>query len=280
MTAPIVAHSNPREPDMLTVSQDDRSQEYRDFLKYVAETSGVISYQQLVVLYPAICQAAMTWLLDKKQSVDFGFARFHPCPHRANWKQIMVSLFPSMGTALLGKPRAVKEAILTSTGFLTKLLSGELLAVGSERYVVWGIETELKRSWWRAMYRMEMYKFSQLGSTGYATHTAKQIVRLKQRLVNAYLSFLRQVSYPVARIVHSRVYRRGYIAPYVPKGKVRPVALGADLPTDYVVTRDPERIVTPSLLDLASTDADVPEVPDIQQESKNLRITRDDFAGR
>ena len=269
---PIVAQTNPPSPDLLTVSQEVRSQEYRDFLKYLAQSSGIASYEQMSILFPAICQGAMEWLLKEKKSVDFGFVMLHPMPHRANWKQILLALFPTLGVSLLGKSRQVKEDSFRSSGFWAKLFSGELLAVAQERYVVWGVETELKRSWWRAMYRYERWKHSSLGSVGYATHTARQIERLKSRITNVYISFLRQVAYPCGKVQHSRVYRRGFIVPFVPRGKVRPVA-DPDIPVDYIVPRSEKELVPPTLADLISTDAGVPEVSDIRPDNQDLRVT-------
>lgn len=261
-------------PNLATVNlKAERSAEYAAFLKYVSTKSGVISYAQLSVLYPAICQGAMEWLLQEKKSVDLGFMLLHPTPHRANWKQAMIAMFPQLGPSILGKARVVREAILTSSGFETKMLSGELLAVGSEKYVMWGIEPELKRSWWKAMYRYEMSKFSQLGSIGYATYIAKAIVGLRAKLVRTYIAFLRQVSFPCARIQHSRVYSRGFIVPFVPKGNVRP-ATDKDIPVNLVVPRDPAEIVTPTLASVVSADAGLPSVPPVSSDPEDLRVPR------
>lgn len=261
------------EPDLLTVPNDVRSGEYKAFLKYVAQSSGIISYEQLALLYPTICQAAMTWLLKEKKSVDFGFVILHPMPHRANWKQILLALFPTLGPSLLGKSRHMKHSILESTGCFTKLLSGELLAVASERLAVWGLELELKRSWWRAMFRLEQHNFNQLGSVDYASFIARQIVKLRPKIVGAYLSFLRQVAYPCARIQVSRSYKRGFIVPYVPRGKVKAIS-DQNVPVDIVVPRDSQELATPSLKHCISTAPGLPEVSDIRQNLENLRISK------
>lgn len=257
-------------PDLKTINQE-RTTDYVAFVKYLAQSTGHLNYAQMAIIYPAICQAAMEWLMVEKKSVDFGFVIMHPMPHRANWKQIMLALFPTLGPTLLGKSRLVKEALLTSSGFSTKLLSGELLAVASERYVVWGIETELKRSWWKAMFRHEASKLSTLGSVAYASFTARQILKLKPQIIRAYLSFLRQVAYPCAQIRKSRVYSRGFIVPFVPKGRVRPVG-DAHVPVHHVVPRAPEELAVPSVQDLAVTDAGLPPVPGVQSEVVDLRL--------
>lgn len=257
-------------PDLKTVVEG-RKEDYKEFLRYVANTTGHASYEQLTILYPALCQAAMEWLLVEKKSVDFGFMLLHPTPHRANWKQMMVAMFPALGPTLLGKSRVFKESLLTSTGFVTKLLSGELLAIATGRYVVWGVETELKRSWRKAMLRHEAAKLSALGSINYAAYTAKQIVKLRPRLINAYLSFLRQISYPSAKIQQSRPHRRGFIVPYVPKDRVRAVA-ATNLPVVAVVPRDPQELATPKVADVAVEDAFLPSLLDIQPNNADLRV--------
>lgn len=259
-------------PDLATV-KEGRVNDHKNFLKYVANTTGVASYEQLAILYPALCQAAMEWLLVEKQSVDLGFIILHPQPHRANWKQMMAAMFPTLGPTLLGKSRLIKDSLLTSTGFITKLLSGELLAIARGRYVVWGIETEVKRSWWKAMFRHESAKLSALGSVDYAAATARAIVKLRPKIVNVYLSFLRQVSYPCGKIQQSRAHRRGFIVPFVPKGRVRPVAV-SDIPVAAVLPRDPAQLVTPKLADVVFEDAGVPPVPDLQQGAHDLRFSR------
>ncbi len=260
-------------PDLKTVlAATERSAEYIAFLKYVAQSTGFISYEQMAILYPAICQGAMEWLLQEKKSVDFGFMIMHPSPHRGNWKQALVALFPKLGPTIVGKSRLEREALLTASGLPVKMLSGELLAVSQERYVVWGIETELKRSWWKAMFRYESAKFKRLGSTGYAAYIARAITDLRVKLIRSYVSFLRQISYPCARIHHSRVFGgRGFIVPFVPKGKVRPVA-DSDIPVDYVVPRDPEKIAPPELAEVVPTDAGLPQLPSIQFKNQDLRV--------
>lgn len=263
-------HTTPSLPDLHTLSEE-RSKEYDAFLKYVAQSTGAINYSQLSILYPAICQAAMEWLLVQKKSVDFGFALLHPRPHRANWQQIMVALFPKLGPTLLGKPRLEKEALLTASGFNTKLLSGETLAVAAERYIAWGIEVEPKRSWWKAMFRFEASKLSALGSTNYAAFTARQITNLRPKLTRVYLSFLKQIAYPCAKISKSRLCGRGFIVPYTPKGRVRAVA-ASDIPVVAVVPRAPEELPTPSLKEVVLENAGLPPVRSFQPENVDLRF--------
>lgn len=259
------------EPNMNTV-RDERSQDYVSFIKYVAQSTGQISYDQLLILYPAICQAAMQWMLQEHKPVDFGFCLLHPSPYRANWKQIMVASFPKLGPTLLGKSSAIKEALMTSTGFFTKMLSGELLAIANDRYALWGIDLELKRSWWRAAHRLEFYKFTRLGSIEYAAYLARQIVKLRPKITSAYLSFLRQISLPLARIRKSTAYHRGYITPFVPKDRVRPVREVEDSGVDYVVARDPEKLPPPEPPPLAVEDSTLLEMSNIRPGAQDLRF--------
>src|ERR1700745_1698384 len=98
-------------------SMERRTAEYRAFLKHVADTTGVASYEQLALVWPAIQQGALEWLVVRKKSVDLGFAILHPCPLRANWKSILLAKFPTLGPTLVGKSQADKEKLLELSGF-------------------------------------------------------------------------------------------------------------------------------------------------------------------
>ena len=258
-------------PVTVTPNQE-RSADYARFLKYVSEKTGTISYTQLAVLYPALCQAAMEYLIAERRPVDMGFLVLHPCPHRANWKQIMLAQFPQLGPTLLGESAAVKEAMLDGTGAANKMLNGEMLAVCGERVIVWGVEVELKRSYWRAMLKYEYAKYRHLGSIGYAAYIARVIVALRPKIFRIYLSYLRQIAYPCARIKQSRVHRRGFIIPFVPRGKARPVSI-EDIPVDFVVPRAPEQVAVPPLFEVVLPDAGVPQVSNIPDGPQDLRFT-------
>lgn len=259
------------EPDLKTLSLE-RSKEYEDFLKYVAQTTGHFSYSQLAIIWPAICQSAMQWILKEHKSVDFGFVVLHPSPLRANWKPILVALFPQLGPSLLGKSKAHKQGLLEAMGFFSKFFSAEMLSVARERYAIWGIEAELKKSWWRAMFRLEEHRFGQLGSVEYASYVARQINKIRSKMVRCYLAFLRQISYPCGAVKYSRTYRRPFLVPFVPKGRVRPVG-DADVPVHVVVPRGQEQIVTPKLADCLETSPGLPEVSDLRPASTDMRIT-------
>lgn len=267
-------HDHVLPPDLLTVSAADRSAEYSAFLKYVSEQTGNISYAQLSILWPAVCQSAMTWLLVEHKSIDMGFAIFHPRPHRANWKELLVSQFPTLGPTLLGQPRIVKEALLKASGFLSKLLDSELLAIGSERVATWGIDIELKRSWWRAMFRHEFYKLSRLGSIEYASHTARKIVLLRKKILRTYFSYLRQIAFPLGAVKNSKTFSRGFLVPKVEKRRARPTNKSSR-PVVVVADRESPEFTTDERSEVPVTDANVPQVPDLRPESPQLRVTGD-----
>lgn len=266
---------NSPEPSLKTIEATERATEYVAFLKFVAQSTGSISYAQLAILYPAVCQGAMEWLLNEKKSVDFGFVILHPRPHRANWKQILVAAFPTLGPTLLGRPRAVKDALLTGAGFHHKLLDSGMLAIASERYVVWGVETELKRSWWRAMFRLESFKLARMGSVEYARAVAKAIVKLTPKLTRSYLAHLREISFPVGCVRGGHKAGRGFIAPYVARGKALPKR-ESNVAVDAVVPRykpGPPTLERPPVL---PTDTGLLALHPLSSTGQNLRVSRDD----
>lgn len=266
--------SDVKEPSLATVNQDGRASEYKEFLKYVAQKTGNCSFEQLAILYPAICQSAMEWVLVERKSVDFGFAILHPRPHRANWQSILLATFPRLGPSLLGKSRIIKEAILTSCGFYTKLFDTKMLALSQGRIVVWGLDVELKRSWYRAMLRNEMYKHSKLGSVEYCSYIARCIAKLKPKSLSVYLSYLRQISYPAGMLRKSRSYSRPFIAPYVPKGKVRPVA-DNEYEVDVVVPREPEEVIPEKLPDMEGANETLYGLHNLRSGIEDLRVSKD-----
>lgn len=262
------------EPDIKTINQE-RAKEYQEFLKYVAQSTGHFSYAQLAVIWPAVCQSAMQWILVEHKSVDFGFVVLHPSPLRQNWKSLLVGQFPQLGSSLLGKSKTLKQGLMEGVGFFAQFFSAQMLALARERYLVWGVETELKKSWWRAMLRLEDHKFNKLGSVEYSSYVARQIQKLRPKLVRVYLSFLRQVSYPCGAIRRSRAYGRGFLVPFVPKKRVYPVAISDDS-SNPVVSRDPDRPAPPKFTDSFSPSPGLPQVQDIRSLDEDLRITTDD----
>jgi len=265
-------HQDLPEPSIQTVNDD--TAEYKDFLKYVAQKTGHCSFEQLAILYPAICQAAMEWLLVERKSVNFGFCILHPRPHRANWREILLSTFPKLGPSLLGKSRVVKEAILTSCGFFNKLFDTKLLAVARHRFITWGIDVELKRSWWRAMLRRESYLHNKLGSVEYCSYIARCIDKLKPKTLSVYLSHLRQISYPAGKLFKSRSYSRAFIAPYVPKGKVQAIR-DDGYEVSVVVPRKPEEVVPKEPSEVESPNETLLGLPDLRSKTADMRIGGD-----
>lgn len=268
------AHGDIPEPNLKTVQQDGRSTEYREFLKYVAQKTGHCTFEQLAILYPAICQAAMEWVLVERKSVDLGFAILHPRPHRANWQSILLAKFPRLGPSILGKSRVIKEAILTSCGFFNQMFDTKLLALAKQRYVVWGLEIELKRSWWRAMFRREGYLHSKLGSVEYCSYIARCIDKLKPKILSVYFSHLRQINYPAGRLFKSRSYRRPFIAPYVPEGKVKAIK-DDGYEVSVVVPRQPEEIIPKESPNLESPNETLLGLPNLRPEATDMRIGGD-----
>lgn len=260
-------------PNLETVNTDGRASEYKEFLRYVSQKTGNCTFEQLAILYPAICQSAMEWLLVQRKSVDFGFAIIHPRCHRANWRSILLATFPRLGPSLLGKSRVIKEAILTACGFFTKLLDTKLLAIARDRYVVWGLDIELKRSWYRAMFRNESHIHSKLGSVEYASYIARQAVRLRPKMLSTYLAELRQISYPAAMVRRSRSYSRPFIVPFVPKGKVQAV-VDNSYEVAVVVPREPEEVVPNEPQNMESPNETLLGLPNLRSESEDLRVSR------
>ena len=232
----------PKKPpvDLKSLMSDasQRSGEYRAFLKYTAEKTGVASYEQLALVWPAFCQAAMEWMILRKKSVDLGFCQLHPSPMRANWKQILIAKFPFLGPRLFGKSRKDKERLMELCDFDVQFCDSKMLALVSGRYVAWTMEVEPRKSWWRAMFKQEVKVFNALGSLSYAEFIAKKINDLRARLIRTYLTYLRQVAYPAARVYRGGTGKRAYLAPYVPSGKVRPVDT-PDGDVSVVVPRNP-----------------------------------------
>jgi hypothetical protein len=210
-------------------------------------------------------------MVEEGKSVDFGFVTLHPCPYRSNWKQIMLSLFPRLGPALLHKSAEERDSVMVSSGAYAFMFRSKLLAIQVGHLVQWGIEVEPKRSWWRATFRREEYLFKSKGAVEYAKYIASSIkTRMYYKMLRCYISFLRQVALPVGTIRKIGASGHGRLWPYVPVGRVRPVAL-SHVPSDWVVARDPEKVDPNPCIAVADPDEELQKVLHIQPEAPDVR---------
>ena len=233
---PVAIMKDRPDPDVPQLPEDlVKAPELRAFLMHVVRETGVTDFRSLAVIWSAICQAALSWLIREKKSIDLGFCVIHPTPFRANWKQILVAQFPKLGGKLAGKGREAKATYLEDSGFTNALGDASLPAISEDDSIMYGVEVETRRVWNKAVLRHESDKLRKLGSSGYQTYTARQIlVRLKNKMIGAYISFLNKISLPCGAVRRSRVDRSPLLVKYVPKGKIRPVG-ARDVETYTVV---------------------------------------------
>lgn len=251
-----------------------RVTEYKEFLRFVADKSGIVSYNQMLILWPAISSAMMEWMIRNNKSVDFGFAIIHPSPLRANWKQVMLSWFPTLGSTFIGKGPSKREAILELVNFQNRLLKSELLSIVSDRLVPVGIEVELKRSWWRHTLREELHHYNSIGAVAYAKRVARKIRDLQKKLTASYFSWLRQISFPCGKVNRGTSANADTLVPNIPEGKVR-AARFENIPVHVVVPRKSEDVVR-TLESVGQEDSFLlQELSDLQSDSEDLWKSRE-----
>lgn len=261
------------EPGAFVDESVHKSAELRAFLKFVSERSGnVFTETQLKVFWPLLCQAALEWMVVERKSVDLGFLNLHPCPYRANWKAILLAVFERLGPALWLKSRVEKEAIIKAAGLHAFLMRGELMAVSQGKGIlVWGVETEVKRAWYKAVFSYETLILRVKGPYDYCRYAARQINdRFRETMLRCYYRYLYQVSFPVGSVFKSRLGGGQTLRPRIPKGRVRPVGIRS-VPTSRVVPRTPEDVSPNDSVSLVSEDEAVSEMLRVLEEPEELR---------
>ena len=244
----------------------------RPFLKFLSERTG-IGFNEWLLIWPIFCTCCLEWILQRG-SVHLGFCTLHPTPYRANWKQIILSLFPRLGPSLWSRRNAsgIKQ-ILIACGLEGLMQSGALLAVARSDipYVRWGVEVELHRSYWRAMKLQETLILKQKGAADYAKYIAYQIEsKFRDKAFRIYMGFIKEVSYPCGSVPGNRPSSTQIIEPCIPPGRVSWVA-PYDLPACIWYPLIPREVPPGSSNFVEATHASLSQLLRLQPEVEVVR---------
>lgn len=250
--------------------QTPEARETHEMLRVIAEKAN-IEPRQMYLLWDIITGEMAEHLALHFRSVDFGFAVLHACPYRHNWKNYVIQRLPFLGQWIRGKSIAERDRIIRESGLLSELQETYMLAVRQGRVYV-TLEILPKKSWWRYALAVQNRLLAAAGPVGYCRGIGKIVGRLKERMIEAYLSHLHQISTPCARLWKGRYYGNATVlTEYRERKKVRPSSLPVRIGQLYVPNSPSEFLSTHTETDLEKSDANLLPMSNFSAQRDDVR---------
>lgn len=193
------------------------------FLTYVFTQTQVVPLATLKLVWKAITQCAFTWMSEKKEPLNIGFATLFPVPYRVNWHQIMKAMFPSSTVACTNRSRKERNGRLDNMGFIDQLRNSVNTALDPRSGVIrWRIELAHDKQWWRAIQAIELQKLELGGMIGYTRYVGKEIQKRTKLMVELFTAWTKEAVYPCGHVDDRRVFSEPVLKPWLPPGRITP----------------------------------------------------------
>lgn len=253
------------------------------FLKYIHGKYGFTkSLSQLKFMWVAICGEMSKWMYEKQGAVDFGFARMVALPLRQNWKAILLAKFPKI-VGLFRRSKGKARAQLAISGFPIEMRRTDLIEFDLDNggTVGWNLEVIPDKSWIDYVKESERAITATSGSGQYGSAWKRRVDKAEEDILDSFQHYAISVAQPCAGVPEGGPFGGSRLVPFVPKGKVRPVA---DSPGDECVSRpdDQTDVRQPSSIStiVVEEDGGMQEVRVIRFGKSNVRDNRSDMAER
>lgn len=242
-----------------------------EFLKEVVARTQLCSLDAMRIIFRAITQVAVHWMLAKRKPINFGFMTLFAVPYRQNWKSIILGAFPKSYSIFSMPLKRQPDAIITS-GIADAFSSRQLLDVAPiTHWFHWKLEVIPSRLWDSVVERVETQRVSS-GRSAYANFIVRTITRQRDLIAAAYRYFICRSAQPCGRFDPMAPEGSQIIIPHTPKGGVRPKPLAYSSATVVVDrTLDYKR---PKFSELVEREIDaLHRLPNVRQQIAELRIT-------
>lgn len=261
------------------------------FLRYMAKTSPVFSYETLKVIWIELNRVATRWLAIENKPLDLGFCQITPLPYRLNWKEVMIAAYPKLPwlrrQRKLGKmTEEQRHALLIMGGvydFFQNLSLSEFTL--SKKVCNWNLDvlpsTELRA----AFIRQQRLLMRVSGQVTYAQRHFDALQRLAPQIVELMDFYCEKITRPCADSIRRAGTDGVELIPFVPEGEVRPAC--PVFTTTRVVhgqiyhspsTRQKEMARLRIARSLAKENPGMFQLPDVQRSLVDVRNPRRDHA--
>lgn len=173
------------------------------------------SREEVAYWWRQISNHFFDWIIMKEKPVDLGFIKLHPTHYRQNWKSVLLGRFPKLGLATNKFTKPELDYIMHATGFTEMLLSLDLLAMNpTKHYLYRSVEVELTKTWYKAVYDVEMARKKRLGVFIYASRCMDSVKRSLPAMQRIYRQWLAHIARPTAKDIPGRRFGSMRMVPY------------------------------------------------------------------
>jgi len=242
-----------------------------EFLKDVIRRTHLCNLPSLKVIWTAIVQTAMQWLISDNRPVNLGFCTLFAVPYRANWKGILLGSFPKIWSVFSKSEADIEEAVIKS-GLADAVFWKELLEIRKPHHTCgWKLECMHNRLWDVSVNKIEATRIGQ-SKASYAKFIAKSIKRNIKLILAAFRGYVCRSVAPSAAFSTVVNQNQQVLIPWTPRGGINPAFAkkgSADICADSSLDHKKPRLLSA----FADEINDVCRLPDARWRAAELRIS-------
>ena len=175
------------------------------FIKHVAQASG-LDEGTLTLAWIAITQQIPSWLL-MGNTLNLGFSRLLAVPYRKNWKEILLTRYPTLKKALMIKnPKRLLSMAFTAASRMVRM--SELTESHERRgrtVFSWTIEVLHDSGWEKTCDQVEGDAAARLGPLAYVKRWANRVSQIEDSIYEVLAEQIQKETAPTCRVL----WRRG-----------------------------------------------------------------------
>lgn len=233
-----------------------------EFVRGYCSDPGALVADPLIAeaIYFSFCRYMLHWLLNEQKEVDLVFAKLNSFLFRSNWKSIAAGLDPNWKDA---DPQHIVDR-----GMGDRFVTFRMTAWNAEqRTLRHTLDCRTTEEWERFSNKVEMERkrrtHQQIGQ--YQNSVFVRIKRQMQKVIQSYAQYLREAACPHVRVPVIKFFSSGSIKAH---RRMEPIEATSPRLADVRVHEDEKQSVR---LNMDTTDASVPEVPDLQSDEGDMR---------
>lgn len=168
------------------------------FLREVLKQTQIVDIGTLKIIWNAIGQQALRWLLVRRKPINLGFCTIFAIPYRRNWKSILMKTFPRSYSCFTRRETDM-EGAMDRMGISRAFICKELMQMdGKKHWCSWKLELIENKVWLQTVENVELQRLN-AGKAAYADFIARSIGTLRQLIAIAYRNFICGAGSPSAK---------------------------------------------------------------------------------
>lgn len=209
-------------------------------------------------VWAQFCKLMAEWLVIRDKPLDLGFAKLHNCPMREDWKSIMTWCFP--GIKNIERPRVIRS-----------LSSVDLLDMSSSGHCIRRLEVELKPAWYKMTSEIEQERYNRLGPHDYARSYIRSITRRGEHWIKIFAAWTEAIRRPCAVRHKGDAQGEQKLVPDFRADKMYWKGVVVHNIYNLLSARFGVKGFRRISDNLPEADGSVPEVPDLESDTEDLR---------